>query len=329
MRDGKGQAGPMRDHSRADYNGNGRTDYNGRTGEKGGPGAGYDGLNGSVGGKRGAGKGDGKGGMGSKGGKLGRAGRQTLRDLFAEKHHRMEQYFDSELRKRGAVCLSRDDLRSASESNLQIYDLFLDVMNYVLLGNPTMSDTDQWTKFSRELKTYYDIPDVLQTQGSPPQYGNPAPANRDQYGNNHDSGAKKEQRGGRPGLTMGDFVITNASDAKKKKKKEKEAEKSKKEVENKEGTPDKDGDNMRGPMEDSATKEKVGSATKNLRPKTRPAANAKTDCKTEVCSEWICPRCTLQNSLFDTICKACGFSKDQARLLDEFPPLAALAGKKK
>lgn len=45
---------------------------------------------------------------------------------------------------------------------------------------------------------------------------------------------------------------------------------------------------------------------------------------------WVCSRCTYKNPSNVTQCQMCGFSRDQAKLMDEFPPLGGEAkGKKK
>eukprot|EP00391_Amoebophrya_sp_Ameob2_P013551 CAMPEP_0178999170 /NCGR_PEP_ID=MMETSP0795-20121207/9904_1 /TAXON_ID=88552 /ORGANISM="Amoebophrya sp., Strain Ameob2" /LENGTH=820 /DNA_ID=CAMNT_0020691899 /DNA_START=1169 /DNA_END=3631 /DNA_ORIENTATION=+ len=225
-----------------------------------------------------------------------KGGQKSIKDLLMmDRHSKEEAILRNEVSKRGGSAVSVAELRAMSETRMPLYDFFLDVSNYCLPAS-CVEEPEQWERFARLLQQYFGVVvDYNYAAGSGGATGNSGSGGgsggQSHQSRNGNGGGGEEEKRTRPALTMADFVITNASENTKKKKKE---------------------------------------AVKAAKPVKKPVAKPSDSEKpASVASEWVCPRCTLRNQVGDWTCKACGFTKDQARMLDEFPPLGAVPAKKK
>lgn len=228
--------------------------------------------------------------------------RKRLVDVFPG-HPATEKFLVDAIRKKTAVVLEADQLRATSESSESLYHFFLDFLNYVLpKDQANVEEAAQWEAFSRALKQHFEsecrlypmithtemnVNDVFKsevgnTTSQQAQQAWGAPKNTSVRP--HAEQVKSAEVGGRPGLTLGDFAIAEATKKTK----------------------------------PSTAKKVVMGARVAAAPKVEPAVTEYHN------AEWICPRCTLKNCADAATCGACGFTKDQAKLMDEFPPLGAV-----
>lgn len=244
---------------------------------------------------------------GEKGGKR-TDGRKTIGDMF-KMYPKMEQFFVENIKKKTASFLAFEELRAASESgNKNLYHFFLDYVNYCLNPREAQEEREQWEAFSKQLKKHFDYecqqnPSTFKIQTSQPAAPGSYAQKASATGAAGATGNAAYPEGTgmvnaapvRPALTLADF----ATDVKKEKK--------------------------------SAAKKPVVMA-KVAKAEKKEKAEEKVEEKPAVAGvvgEWTCPRCTLQNPVGSGTCAACGFSKDQAKLMDEFPPLGGPVGGKK